>query len=363
MSEEANPRAAPQLPRQAPIAVTGAAGYLASWVVTQLLDEGQRVHATVRSLADDAKLAHLHDLARRHPGRLALFEADLMKEGSFDLAFEGCGAVVHTASPYVLGQPRDVQGELVGPARQGSLNVIGAVNRAASVRRLVLTASVVSMFSDARDLAGRPGHRLAEADWNRHSSEGHNPYAYSKRVAEEAAWAAARAQSRWSLVTIHPGAIFGPSLSRRVDATSVDMVVQFLRGAFRPGVPRLWLGVVDVRDVAAAHVRAVLRAEAAGRYIVVGRSLALLDIARALRPGLQGLPDKLPTRELPKALVWLAAPFVGMTREYVSKNVAHPIDFDSRRSVKELGLAYRRPEQTFHDHVAQLLRDQLLPTP
>lgn len=344
----------------APIAVTGASGYLASWVVAQLLDEGRRVHATVRSLADAAKVQHLHELAERHAGRLALFEADLMKEGSFDRAFEGCGAVIHTASPYVLGRPRDFQGELLGPARQGSLNVVGSVNRASSVRRLVLTASVVSMFSDTRDVAGRPGHLLTEADWNRRSSERHNPYARSKVAAEEAAWAAAQAQSRWDLVTIHPGAIFGPSLSRRVDATSVDMVVQFLRGSFQAGVPRLWLGVVDVRDVAAAHVRAVQREDARGRYIVVGRSLPLLDIARAIRPGLQGLPDKLPKRELPKALVWLAAPLAGMTREFVWKNVAHPIHFDSRRSIQELGLAYRRPEQTFHDHIAQLVRDRLV---
>lgn len=343
-----------------PIAVTGAAGYLASWVVAQLLDEGQRVHATVRSLADAAKVQHLNELARRHPGRLELFEADLMREGSFDRAFEGCSAVIHTASPYVLGRPRDVRNELLGPARQGSLNVIGAVNRAPSVRRLVLTASVVSLFNDARDLAGRPGHLVGESDWNRGSSEHHNPYAHSKAAAEEAAWAAARAQSRWDLVTIHPGAIFGPSLSRRVDATSVDMVVQFLRGSFQAGVPRLWLGVVDVRDVAAAHVRAVQRAAANGRYVVVNRSMPLLDIARAIRPGLQGLPDKLPRRELPKALVWLAAPFVGMTRAYVSKNVGHPIQFDNRRSVAELGLACRSPEQTFHDHVAQLLRDRLV---
>jgi nucleoside-diphosphate-sugar epimerase len=348
---------------QLPVAVTGASGYLASWVVAQLLDEGRRVHATVRSLADAAKVGHLGELARRHPDRLALFEADLMKPGSFDRALEGCGVVIHTASPYVLGRPRDVHNDLLGPARQGSLNVIASVNRAASVRRLVLTASVVSMFSDARDLAGRPGHLLGEADWNRHSTERHNPYALSKVAAEEAAWAAARSQSRWDLVTIHPGAIFGPSLSRRVDATSVDMVVQFLRGSFQPGVPRLRLGVVDVRDVAAAHVRAAQRAAANGRYIVVGRSMALLDIARAIRPGLQGLPDKLPTRELPKALVWLVAPFVGMTREFVAKNVGFAIDFDNRRSVQDLGLAYRSPEQTFGDHIAQLARDQLLQAP
>lgn len=346
-----------------PVAVTGASGYLASWVVAQLLEEGHRVHATVRRLADAGKVEHLRALAGRHAGRLELFEADLMTEGSFDRAFEGCGAVIHTASPYVLGRPRDFQGELLGPARQGSLNVIGAVNRTPSVRRLVLTASVVSMFSDTRDVAGRPGHLLTEADWNRSSSERHNPYARSKAAAEEAAWEAARAQARWDFITIHPGAIFGPSLSRRVDATSVDMVVQFLRGSFRAGVPRLWLGVVDVRDVALAHVRAVQRSEAKGRYIVVGRSLPLLDIARAIRPGLQGLPDKLPTRELPKALVWLAAPFAGMTREFVAKNVGYPIHFDSQRSVKELGLAYRSPEQTFGDHIAQLARDQLLQAP
>lgn len=131
----------------APVAVTGASGYLASWIVAQLLDEGHRVHATVRRLADAGKVQHLRELAQRHPGRLALFEADLMTQGSFDRAFEGCGAVIHTASPYVLGRPRDFQGELLGPARQGSLNVMGSVNRAPSVRRLVLTASAVSMFS------------------------------------------------------------------------------------------------------------------------------------------------------------------------------------------------------------------------
>lgn len=343
-----------------PVLVTGAAGYLASWVVSQLLATGCAVRATVRSLADSAKVKHLHDLAARHPGLLTLFEADLLKEGSFDEAAQGCGVVFHVASPYFLEAPRDFERELLEPARRGTLNVIGAINRSASVHRLVLTASVVSLYNDAAELAARPGQLVTDTDYNRSQDPRHNPYAYSKTVAEQAAREAQRTQSTWDLVTIHPGAIFGPSLSKRGDATSVKMLRQFLDGSFRSGVPKLRLGVVDVRDAAEIHVRAALKAKPDDRFIAVGETLTLLDMAKAVRPADYGLPDKLPRRELPTWLIWLVAPFIGMTREYVKKNVGHAIDFDNRRSQVALAMQYRSPTQTFGDHLIQLVNDDLL---
>lgn len=137
-------------------------------------------------------------------------------------------------------------------------------------------------------------------------------------------------------------------------------MAQFLRGSFKSGVPRMWLGIVDVRDVASAHVAAATLQKAHGRYLAVSESMRLLEVAQALRPSLQGLADKLPTRELPKMMMWALAPWIGMTREYVKLNVGYELQFDSRRSQKELGVSYRAPGFTFSDHIAQLAADGLL---
>ncbi len=344
----------------ATVLVTGASGYLASWIVLQLLQQGHRVHGTVRSLQDAAKVQHLQDMAARHPGQLQLFEADLMQEGSFEAAMKGCGLVVHAASPYFLNPPKDAQRELVQPAVEGTRNVLVSVNRCKSVRRVVLTSSIAALYNDARDVGADAQHTVQEGNTNPNQQVSHNPYAYSKTQAEQAAWAMHRQQQRWELVSIHPGAIFGPSLSRRVDASSVAMVVQFLQGAFRSGVPRLWLGVVDVRDVAKAHVQAALLPTASGRYLVVAHSLRLLEMAQCMQLQGLGIADKLPRNEAPKWLMWLIGPLVGLRRKYIARNVGHPLYFNSARSQTELGLQWHTAADTLNDQIRQIVKDGLL---
>lgn len=340
--------------------VTGAAGYLASWVVQQLLVDGYTVHGTVRSLADADKVQHLRMLQQQYPERLRLFEADLLTPRSFDAAMRGCSVVIHTASPYFLDKPGDIQRQLVQPALDGTLNVLSAVDRTPEVTRVVLTSSIAALYNDACDLSRVADHTVREADINANTDERHNSYAYSKTIAEQAAWAQQRKQKRWELISIHPGAIFGPSLSPRVDATSVGMMVQFLNGSFRTGVPRLTLGLVDVRDVAQAHLKAALLPQARGRYIVVGQSIRLLEMANLMRAKEAGLQNKLPRGEIPKALLWLIAPLVGLQRDYVARNVGHDIRFDNVRSQTELGVAYRSPAQTLNEHIAQIVADGLV---
>ncbi len=342
------------------ILVTGAAGYMASWVVAQLLDEGYTVHGTVRRFDDKEKIQHLLDLANRHPGRLALFEADLTKKGSFDAAMENCSAVIHIASPYFLEKPKDPEKQLVQPARDGTLNVLESVNKTESIERVVLTSSIVALYNDACDVGAEVNHTVQESDINPNKNIHHNTYAYSKTIAEQAAWELHGKQDRWELVTIHPGAIFGPSLSRRGDATSVNMMTQFLNGSFRTGVPKLWLGLVDVRDVASAHVKAALLPQASKRYIVVAESLRMLDIAKRMRPATFNIPDKLPRNEVPKALIWLIAPLVGLQRRYVARNVDFPVYFNNQRSQEELGINYRSATETLNDHCRQIVDDGLL---
>lgn len=342
------------------ILVTGAAGYLASWVVEQLLNKGCVVHATVRDLKDIPKIQHLLDLSGRFHGNLSLFEADLLAEGSFDRAMEGCAVVIHTASPYFLGKAKDPQQQLVAPALKGTLNVLASVNKTESVKRVVLTSSIVALYSDACDVGTSVNHTVQETDVNPNKDIRHSSYAYSKTVAEQAAWAEQKRQDRWELITIHPGAIFGPSFSKRTDATSIGMMIQFLNGSFRTGVPRLWLGVVDVRDVAAAHVQAALLPTAHGRYIIVAESLSLLEISKLMRVGEFGIKNKLPKGETSKALIWLIAPLVGMQRSFVARNVGCPLYFNNERSKLELNIRYHLPAETLNDHIRQIVADGLL---
>jgi nucleoside-diphosphate-sugar epimerase len=340
--------------------VTGAAGYLASWIVDILLREGNHVHGTVRSLKDKEKIQHLLKLKEQYPTQLSLFECDLLKDGSYDQAMAGCEIVIHSASPYLFEKPKDPEQELIKPAINGTKNILNSVNRTDSVKRVVLTSSVVSLYNDACDINAERNHTVSEDDKNSNRDPSLNPYAYSKTLAEQAAWEMQRAQKRWDLISIHPGAIFGPSLSKRQDATSVGMIIQFLNGSFRTGVPKLWLGVVDVRDAALAHINAAFLERGNKRFIVVADSLRLLEIAALMNVGEVGIPNKLPKSEAPKALMWLIAPFIGMQRRYVARNVNHVLKFNNTLSRKELGIAYRSPAQTFNDHIKQIVSDGLL---
>lgn len=344
-----------------PILVTGASGYIASWVVAQLLEAGHRVHGTVRSLTDTSKVQHLSKLATQYPaGQLTLFTADLETPGNFDTAMQGCSHVIHVASPYFLQKPKDPMRELVQPALEGTRMVLNSVNRTPSVQRVVLTSSVVALYHNACDVGAHVQHTVQEEDVNPNADPHANPYAYSKTMAEQAAWDMQRQQQRWDLVSLHPGAVFGPSLSSRVDASSVSMVIQFLNGSFRSGVPALELGLVDVRDVAAAHVQAALSPVARKRYIVVAHSLRLLEMAQCMRLDGTGISNKLPRAEAPKWLMWLIGPLVGLQRGYVARNVGHPLRFNNQRSQTELGLRYRSAEETLNNQIQQLLRDGLL---
>jgi nucleoside-diphosphate-sugar epimerase len=345
---------------QRSILVTGAAGYLASWVVEHLLRQGHQVHGSVRSLADQGKVSHLQQLADTLPGTLRLFEADLLVEGSFDQAMQGCDAVIHCASPYFLEDCPDPETQLLQPAVQGTRNVLNSVNRCDSVRRVVLTSSVLALFNNAKDLASRPTPTVQESDINHNTELLQNPYAYSKTVAERTAWEMQKAQTRWDMVSIHPGAIFGPSLSSRADATSVGMLTQFLNGSFRRGVPRLWMGLVDVRDAAQAHVTAALQESASGRYIVVAETARLLEMAALMDVTAVGIPDRLPSGEAPKSLLWLIAPLIGLRRNYITGNVGYPLAFNNNRSQLELGIVYRSLRSTLNEHIQQIARDGLL---
>lgn len=338
------------------ILVTGAAGYLASWIVNYLLRAGHTVHATVRNLKDREKVKHLEKMVKAFPNNLMLYEADLLKPDSFDEAMKSCSVVIHTASPYFLEKPKDIQKELIEPALKGTSNVLTSVNKTASVKRVVLTSSVVTLYNNASDV----DHTVQEDDNNLNPDITHNPYAYSKSLAESLAKSEQEKQTRWELITLHPSAIFGPSLSQRVDATSIGIICKLLDGTFQKGVPRLWLGVVDVRNVAEAHVKAATLVGVSGRYIISAKSFRLLEVSQLINVEKHSIENKLPKNEAPKWLIWLVAPWIGLQRSYVLHNVGYPVYFDNTKSKTELNLEYINPIDTFNDHIQQLIDDKLI---
>lgn len=335
------------------LAVTGASGYVASWVVHELLSRGHTVHGTVRDPSRADKVAHLRTLAAELPGELVLFAADLLKPGSFREAFEGCEVVIHTASPFHL-DGGDPQTTLVDPALEGTRCALADADATESVKRVVLTSSVAAVYGDAAECAKRGG-LLDESHWNESSRLDHMPYPYSKTVAERAAWEIAGAQSRWKLVVVNPGFVMGPSLSKRKDGASAQFMIDMATGRFASGTWAFMTPWVDVRDVAVAHAEAALREDADGRHILSCGEHSLMHVGRIIdeAPG----DFRPPVRAIPRWLAWCIGPWLGYTREYVSQNVGHPVAMDAGKSRAALGMVYRPLEETVNEHLEQLARD------
>ncbi len=348
-----------EIDKSKPVLVTGGSGYIASWIVKKLLEDGINVHTTVRNPSDPLKVEHLKAMENESTGKLKLFKADLLEPGSFDEPMLGCELVMHTASPFFIQGVKNPEEELVKPAKEGTRNVLESAKKNSTVKRIVLTSSVAAIYGDNADIASTSNSIFTEKDWNVTSSAGHQPYPYSKTIAEQEAWSIAKEQDQWDLLTINPGWVLGPSVSKRSDSTSISTIIQLADGTFKSGIPELWNSIVDVRDVAAAHIKAGYTAKASGRHIVSCGEASLMDIVKILRKHF-GNVYPFPKMQVPKFLLWLIAPFKGFSREYVSKNIGIKFKFDNSYSKKDLGMSYITIEQTLKEQFEQLINDGLV---
>lgn len=335
-----------------PVLVTGATGYVAGWLVKKLLDEGMTVHAPVRDPDNQTKVQPLMELAANAPGSIRFFKADLLQDGSYDEAMAGCGVVFHTASPFKT-KIKDPQRDLVDPALLGTQNVLQSANRTESVERVVVTSSVAAIYSDNVDAQAKPGKTLTEEYWNENSTLDHNPYQYSKTLAEKAAWEIAEAQNSWQLRVVNPSLVLGPAIGTDVTSESFRIIKLLCNGTSKAGVPVIGIGVVDVRDLADGHFRVAFEANAAGRHIMNGHNSSMLDMAKALPDALQKrLP--LPKKTLPKWLVWAVAPAAGFSRKFVKRNMGMLLKLDNSKA-QALGVTFRPLTETMTDQVEQML--------
>jgi dihydroflavonol-4-reductase len=343
-----------------PVLVTGATGYVAGWIVKRLLEEGVTVHAAVRDPENPMKVHHLTELAAKLPGTLRFFKADLLDQGSYADAMVGCSIVFHTASPFKL-DITDPQKDLLDPAQLGTRNVLETANQRASVRRVVLTSSCAAIYGDNIELGNTSRGVFDESMWNTSSSLSHQPYSFSKKVAELEAWTVAKKQSRWDLVVINPSFVIGPAVNPRSTSESFNLIRQLGDGRMKAGLPDIGVGAVDVRDLAEAHLRAAYAPNANGRNIISGHNTSLPALARALLPKFGEYP--VPRRILPKWLVWLVAPRAdkNTTRKFVARNVGFPWKADNSKSIRELEMFYRPLAVSMQDMFAQMIDTGQIP--
>jgi len=343
-----------------PALVTGANGYVASWVVRRLLERGFEVRATVRDPADPRKTEHLLAMAGELPGTLSLFRADLMERGGFDRAMAGCALVFHTASPVVVRGVEDPVRQLIEPAIRGTRHVLEAVNRTPTVRRVVLTSSVSAIYGDTADLGRIEADRFDESHWNETSSERHLPYSYAKTEAERLAWRIAGKQDRWDLVVVNPGLVLGPSLDPHSSPESVQLMRELGNGSLRLGVAHVEFGIVDVRDVAEGHLLALERGRDGARYLLGSRD-GNLTLAQAfgILSGITGV--RAPRVRVPCAVaVGFAHATAAVCRALrrpplvgpeAARMASTPMWVDPSRSVDELGLPQTPVAEAFREAV------------
>ena len=285
------------------VLVTGGSGFIGVHTILQLLAAGHDVRTTVRH-PDRSRdvLAMLRQGGAPSTEALSFFTADLTQDAGWRDAVDGCDYVLQVASPLVTYVPDD-ENELIIPAREGTLRVLRAA-RAAAVRRVVITSSMGAIAY------GHPPQSAPfdETNWTNLDGLDVQPYVKSKTLAERAAWDfVAREGGALELSVINPAGVFGPALGPDFSG-SIDIIRALLDGRM-PAVPRIYFGLVDVRDVADLHLRAMTSPAAKGeRFIAVaGETMSILEIAKVLRRELGRAARRVPRFQAPDWVVRLAA--------------------------------------------------------
>ncbi|CAL5005315.1 unnamed protein product [Urochloa decumbens] len=320
------------------VCVTGASGFIASWLVKRLLESGYQVLGTVRDPGNQKKVGHLWDLEGARE-RLELVRADLLEEGSFDDAVMACEGVFHTASPILTKS--DSKEQMLNSAINGTLNVLRSCKKNPSLKRVVLTSSSSTVrIKDEADLP--PNVLLDETSWSsiEYCESLQIWYAVAKILAEKAAWEFAK-EHKINLVAVLPTFVIGPSLSPELGPTASDVLGLF-QGETGKFTVYGRMGYVHIDDVATCHILAYEAAGAQGRYICNAAVLDCGDLAALLA-------RRFPSYPVPRSL-----PNVYGEQTY---------GFDTSKA-RALGMrGFKSVEEMFDDAVDSFVGHGLLPVP
>ena len=322
------------------VLVTGGSGFVGSHCILQLLNAGYSVRTTLRSLRRKDELVEaLQKGGAKEVENLSFVEADLSRDANWDEAVKNCDYVLHVASPITLARPKD-ETELIGPGVEGTLRVLRA-SRDAGVKRVVLTSSFGAIGY---------GHKpteipFTEDTWTDTNYKGISAYVKSKTLAEKAAWDFIRNEGGGlELSVINPTGIFGPLIGSNV-TSSLQIIQQLMTGALK-ATPQMNFGIVDVRDVADAHLRAMEIEEAKGQRFILqaGKTLSMHEVAMILRERLGDKAWRVPTKVMPNFVVRVLGLFNSTARTIVPQ-LGQVKNASSEKARKILGWEPRTNEE------------------
>lgn len=296
------------------VLVTGGTGFVAIHCILQLLQKGYNVKATLRPIKRKEEIIDM----LRNGGitsfdKLSFVEADLTEERNWAEAAKGCNYVLHVASPIFLELPKD-ENEMIRPAVKGVLNVLKAA-RDAGVQRVVMTSNFGAIGYSQKD----PNAVITEQDWTDPNERGLSSYNKSKALAERAAWDfIAREGGKLELSVINPVAIFGPSLGPNL-SSGFALLRSLVDGSMKR-IPNLTMNIIDVRDVADLHIRAMTNPGAKGeRFLALaGGKISLPEMAVMLRKKMPAVTQRTSTKTLPDWAVKIAALFSARAKNIAS---------------------------------------------
>ena len=322
------------------VLVTGGSGFIAGHCILQLIEQGYLVRTTVRSLGrEEAVRSVLADADMVNGEALSFVAADLTGDAGWADAVAGADFVLHVASPVQPGHVENAD-DLILPAREGTLRVLRAARDAGVVRTVLTSAFHAVGWGHPHD-----GHVFTEDDWTVVGAPDVDPYGVSKTLAERAAWDFIEAEGgALELSTMLPVAVMGPVMGNDVSGSN-RLILRILDGDL-PGFPNLYFPVVDVRDVAAAHILAMTAKEAAGQRFLLsnGPAIAMKDIGALIRANVGESGANVPKRSIPDIAVRTGARFSPQMRE-IAPDLGYARRTSNEKARRVLGWQPRAPEE------------------
>ena len=334
------------------VLVTGASGYIGSHIVANLLSKGKVVRATVRDASDPERVDHLKNMEIAKGGSLEIIEMNLLDSESVHRAVYGCKEVIHTAAVVVL-KSKNPQEKIVDPSVVGTQNVLDAIDSSETVECLVHTSSTAAI----RPQRWEDGQTLTTDTWAEDANIEDNPYGLAKFSAERLVrnWHSTNKNGP-RMVTINPCVVLGPPLSKRHLRGSPSFIMMLLKREI-PFVIPMHISIVDVRDVAEAHVRALSRGDSGGRYLVVSGQMWWKEVAMAIKKGNPTM--EIPTKQVPYFLSLIVSIFhPRVSLSWARMHLGKRLYWDASPAEKDLGMEWRSPEESVLDTIPPILENR-----
>ncbi len=336
------------------VLLTGISGFLGGHVALQLLEKGYRVRGSVRDIRKSGKVRQTLQNHGAEVDALEFIALDLLSDTGWAEAVKGVDFLVHTASPFVTSMPKDAM-ELITPAVEGTRRALEAALDA-DVSRMIVTSSAVAIMHGHKKPRSAP---LNEQDWTDENSPGLNAYVQSKTMAEKKAWEIMeKVGRRKDLATINPSLILGPLLDDD-PGTSGALVLRLLKGTI-PAAPRFNLSIIDVRDVAAAHIAAMENPQAGGkRFAMAAGNMWIMQIANGIKRDFPRFASKMPKFTMPDWAIRIYALFDRDIRDSLNElGIVHKIDASRARQL--LATDFISAEQAITATVQSMLKQELV---